>query len=120
MCSYSNIWCCICFFFKQKTAYELRISDWSSDVCSSDLRDDRVIAVGVRIDRDHAVVTGRGQRHPQQGRDRGLADTALAREHRDETRSPGQRSGDPHIELFAGVCLATVAEVDAEIGRAHV
>src|SRR3546814_9403509 len=26
------------FFFKQKTAYELRIRDWSSDVCSSDLR----------------------------------------------------------------------------------
>src|SRR3546814_2257837 len=28
------------FFFKQKTAYEMRISDWSSDVCSSDLRRD--------------------------------------------------------------------------------
>src|SRR3546814_19314239 len=27
----------MCFFFKQKTAYEVRISDWSSDVCSSDL-----------------------------------------------------------------------------------
>src|SRR3546814_9435476 len=27
------------FFFKQKTAYEMRISDWSSDVCSSDLGD---------------------------------------------------------------------------------
>src|SRR3546814_19049762 len=27
------------FFFKQKTAYEMSISDWSSDVCSSDLRD---------------------------------------------------------------------------------
>src|SRR3546814_18895549 len=27
------------FFFKQKTAYEMRISDWSSDVCSSDLKD---------------------------------------------------------------------------------
>src|SRR3546814_2974743 len=26
-----------CFFLKQKTAYEMRISDWSSDVCSSDL-----------------------------------------------------------------------------------
>src|SRR3546814_2808890 len=26
-----------CFFFKQKPAYEMRISDWSSDVCSSDL-----------------------------------------------------------------------------------
>src|SRR3546814_8703314 len=39
------------FFFKQKTAYEMRISDWSSDVCSSDLRcyrcaDGRDIAVG--------------------------------------------------------------------------
>src|SRR3546814_1359996 len=32
------------FFFKQKTAYEMRISDWSSDVCSSDLRDQ--VAVG--------------------------------------------------------------------------
>src|SRR3546814_3031261 len=29
------------FFFKQKTAYEMRISDWSSDVCSSDLRKGR-------------------------------------------------------------------------------
>src|SRR3546814_3412799 len=37
-------WCCfwscvVVFFFKQKTAYEMRISDWSSDVCSSDLHD---------------------------------------------------------------------------------
>src|SRR3546814_4411373 len=30
------LWC-LFFFFKQKTAYEMRISDWSSDVCSSDL-----------------------------------------------------------------------------------
>src|SRR3546814_10793386 len=29
---------CMFFFFKHKTAYEMRISDWSSDVCSSDLR----------------------------------------------------------------------------------
>src|SRR3546814_8576449 len=28
---------CGCFFFKQMTAYDMRISDWSSDVCSSDL-----------------------------------------------------------------------------------
>src|SRR3546814_16722116 len=28
----------VIFFFKQKTAYEMRISDWSSDVCSSDLK----------------------------------------------------------------------------------
>src|SRR3546814_10225951 len=31
------VFSCFIFFFKQKTAYELRISDWSSDVCSSDL-----------------------------------------------------------------------------------
>src|SRR3546814_4463832 len=37
-----------CFFFcKQKTAYEMRISDWSSDVCSSDLLDaSEVVVVG--------------------------------------------------------------------------
>src|SRR3546814_12876246 len=33
------------FFFKQKTAYEMRISDWSSDVCSSDLRRWRARAI---------------------------------------------------------------------------
>src|SRR3546814_3477260 len=33
----SVVICVMCFFFKQKTAYEMRISDWSSDVCSSDL-----------------------------------------------------------------------------------
>src|SRR3546814_4859120 len=31
------LFCLRFFFFKQKTAYEMRISDWSSDVCSSDL-----------------------------------------------------------------------------------
>src|SRR3546814_7288835 len=45
------------FFFKQKTAYEMRISDWSSDVCSSDLRGaadrDRPRA-GCLEPRDHA------------------------------------------------------------------
>src|SRR3546814_6862803 len=30
------------FFFKQKTEYEMRISDWSSDVCSSDLRHNQI------------------------------------------------------------------------------
>src|SRR3546814_13087230 len=34
------------FFFKQKTAYEMRISDWSSDVCSSDLGDPPEDALG--------------------------------------------------------------------------
>src|SRR3546814_20911599 len=68
------------FFFKQRTAYEMRISDWSSDVCSSDLAlrpaqefdaldvveigiEDRRIAVGgdrqfVDIDGDRALEAG--------------------------------------------------------------
>src|SRR3546814_14664723 len=40
MCVYIFRCCFDFFFFKQKTAYELRISDWSSDVCSSDLAED--------------------------------------------------------------------------------
>src|SRR3546814_1116391 len=44
MCS-----CSLLFFFKQKTAYEMRISDWSSDVCSSDL----LVAAGPRADFEH-------------------------------------------------------------------
>src|SRR3546814_10134704 len=36
------------FFFKQKTAYEMRISDWSSDVCSSDLTDTAAATLAAR------------------------------------------------------------------------
>src|SRR3546814_2630468 len=39
---YVNSYLYVFFFFKQKTAYEMRISDWSSDVCSSDLNADPV------------------------------------------------------------------------------
>src|SRR3546814_14631985 len=56
------------FFFKQKTAYEMRISDWSSDVCSSDLHDLRAAQrAGAEVLRDgfanlqrfpHAAVAG--------------------------------------------------------------
>src|SRR3546814_2831309 len=38
------------FFFKQKTAYEMRISDWSSDVCSSDLaRRVKILRAGAQV-----------------------------------------------------------------------
>src|SRR3546814_1157528 len=39
-----------CFFFKHKTAYEMRISDWSSDVCSSDLRSVQAIDTAAAAD----------------------------------------------------------------------
>src|SRR3546814_11607451 len=47
--------CVYVFFFKQKTAYELRISDWSSDVCSSDL-----IGVSKRANLRHAELLSLG------------------------------------------------------------
>src|SRR3546814_2048126 len=43
---FSLKFCFVFFFFKQKTAYEMRISDWSSDVCSSDLKVRRARAEG--------------------------------------------------------------------------
>src|SRR3546814_4947346 len=42
------------FFFKQKTAYEMRISDWSSDVCSSDLYETTVARVRQRLEKGAA------------------------------------------------------------------
>src|SRR3546814_1057047 len=51
---------CVIFFFKQKTAYELRISDWSSDVCSSDLGQ-HVAPAGMPLSHpvaDHAALRG--------------------------------------------------------------
>src|SRR3546814_17315109 len=48
------------FFFKQKTAYEMRISDWSSDVCSSDLK---ISTYRQRAEKDvlaHPVLVERG------------------------------------------------------------
>src|SRR3546814_2865530 len=63
----SYILYCFFFFFKQKTAYEMRISDWSSDVCSSDLSVDpallrpepRLLVTIVRIDKALVEELGR-------------------------------------------------------------
>src|SRR3546814_17876956 len=49
------------FFFKQKTAYEMRISDWSSDVCSSDLQD----AHGRRVYRQAPALRKRSLAFPR-------------------------------------------------------
>src|SRR3546814_10538585 len=75
----------ICFFFfKQKTAYEMRISDWSSDVCSSDLVG-RV--VGIIVDRDQQIlrtqrtdnlgVRARVRNHAHRAAQRSIAAIAL-------------------------------------------
>src|SRR3546814_4670705 len=61
------------FFFKQKTAYEMRISDWSSDVCSSDLKigaellESHHLADAIELDRSvaEAVPFPCGKAHEQ-------------------------------------------------------
>src|SRR3546814_6251725 len=47
------------FFFKQKTAYEMRISDWSSDVCSSDLSkpdNSEIYVIGIGFSREREKI----------------------------------------------------------------
>src|SRR3546814_8696646 len=57
--------CCLCFFFlKQNAAYEVRISDWSSDVCSSDLSADGLAVHGfdpVAYVDDYQAVRGKAE-----------------------------------------------------------
>src|SRR3546814_6823495 len=59
-CCWKHVWMefvdCGLFFFKQKTAYEMRISDWSSDVCSSDLQGGgEAESVGVSVVEGHLL-----------------------------------------------------------------
>src|SRR3546814_2117115 len=63
------------FLFKQKTAYEMRISDWSSDVCSSDLGRDQearsaaLLFLGDRLARSSEGIQPDAERHFLLGRD---------------------------------------------------
>src|SRR3546814_8286005 len=73
------------FFFKQKTAYEMRISDWSSDVCSSDLRR---LGSGRNREIVGRHLAARHQRNPLWGR-QGQADRAdRAADRRQEAPDP--------------------------------
>src|SRR3546814_3881746 len=71
----------VVFFFKQKTAYEMRISDWSSDVCSSDLAAGAVLEA-----QDHGI--DHRQHHQTEKR---CADHAADHRHRDALH--GVRAG---------------------------
>src|SRR3546814_5807681 len=54
----------VVFFFKQKTAYEMRISDWSSDVCSSDLRFAQLLALAADVHADLGTQRVLGDHRP--------------------------------------------------------
>src|SRR3546814_7967841 len=79
---YAMFYCVIFFFFKQKTADEMRISDWSSDVCSSDLGVDEGQEMVGR------VVGAAGRRH--QHRQARIFELERARARRSEERRVGK------------------------------
>src|SRR3546814_8150780 len=89
MMCYSSL--LVFFFFKQKTAYEMRISDWSSDVCSSDLflcRDRRTARTDSR--REHAAQSRTHSvdaRVPWHGKLRGRPSRATGRDRQAVVRS---------------------------------
>src|SRR3546814_6455697 len=109
------------FFFKQKTAYEVRISDWSSDVCSSDLLQRRAIE-----DRHLADVRAR-KREEHRARRAARADDCDSStfeiefgERGIKARGVGVGPEQRSIGLtHHGVHRADRA-ADVEIGRAHV
>src|SRR3546814_7091951 len=76
------------FFFKQKTAYEMRISDWSSDVCSSDLCTVQIFpgeagGWGIEVGNNRHVFRNRAQQRLRRGRLRIVSDAGM--------RAPGDR-----------------------------
>src|SRR3546814_3960615 len=127
------------FFFKQKTAYEMRISDWSSDVCSSDLHQDddgdaeQQAPVGeldeqvVQPGEDGRADDGTGERfdaaeqHHEQ-RVEGARDRHLDREDRafgegeEAAGEPRHGAGEDEGDELQAICVD--ADGRAEIGRA--
>src|SRR3546814_3997553 len=99
--------CTFFFFFKQKTAYEMRISDWSSDVCSSDLpvfvletqshRMDAALGADIlaeqedaRIDREFVVERAADRRHHVDPLALGAGRVGRGRRGRSEERRVGK------------------------------
>src|SRR3546814_8081974 len=83
------------FFVKQKTAYEMRISDWSSDVCSSDLRAAADFACPIRC-------LGAGRI--------GLAEQRLVAERR-------LREGDRRQRLVGGIMCKQMRSEERRVGK---
>src|SRR3546814_1664813 len=80
--------CCV-YFFKQKTAYEMRISDWSSDVCSSDLPpggNDRIVGAAA-----HDLQIGREPENARQ-RQRARTDDVVMGDDVDRRRGIARKS----------------------------
>src|SRR3546814_10746276 len=108
------------FFFKQKTAYEMRISDWSSDVCSSDLSVGATNKRWLSAEADVCCVVIIRRRGVVAGRS---ADEAHHTAVHPQSRAACRRclfgtSVDDHVGDLVG--RREAAEQAGQIGRAHV
>src|SRR3546814_427402 len=94
---------CMFFFLKQKTAYEMRISDWSSDVCSSDLRARHEAAerIGLVIGKRLAL----GETESLVQRDRGFESPARSAFQAQAPETPFARRVDDTIKHVSGDAL---------------
>src|SRR3546814_12175214 len=106
----------VCFFFKQKTAYEMRISDWSSDVCSSDLGGVGGFYGAKLAEAGHDVVLIARGRHLEAIREHGLSienlsDGRVSRSAVAVTDDPAS-IGRADLILFAVKLWDTAAAID--------
>src|SRR3546814_4051210 len=87
------------FFFMQKTAEEMRLSIWSSDVCSSDLVDGDVVHAGLDAGDPRAV-----QHQPVGGRQRHLEEDEEVEQVTSEERAvqPDQQELEQRVKIHAG------------------
>src|SRR3546814_5598691 len=112
--------CFIFFFFKQKTAYEMRISDWSSDVCSSDLVD----ADGLHFHRRAAFMDElrRAEQERFQAQPRTMIRNARLARNLAPVREPAFLFATPgaHDDGEASIRAALYVDADGRSEEAHV
>src|SRR3546814_989143 len=114
------------FFFKQKTAYEMRISDWSSDVCSSDLVEKGQLLAQIdptvfqaRVTADQAnMLALRAQRTDKQVQ-QGLAEKQYERQKRLLGERATSQDAYDSAEANRRSLLAQIAVLDAQIQQAE-
>src|SRR3546814_3338900 len=85
------------FFFKQKTAYEMRSSDWSSDVCSSDLDARQAVRIGMQAEQGGALGAQRSGVHGAIGIAFDMDQPALPGVHQGRA-SDGALGADAHFD----------------------
>src|SRR3546814_10580353 len=117
---------CVVFFFKQKTAYELRISDWSSDVCSSDLiakapmtPEDALRRVGLEDRMDHFPSQLSGGQQQRVAIARAIAKRPAVLLCDEPTGALDSQTGVRVLEALEAI-NADLGTTTVEIGRAHV